>query len=247
MEAFKRNPITIEELNKWKLNSLINPRTSREIKKNGKLYNFIENDYNKHFPNIQKEIINYSIEDSIDDKDPISLILFWIIENNIKKIVYEDISKLILYKDSRGLIRCFEKESLEYLKAHKITKHPVSLEEIPKDILDLIVEKNLEEERKNKTYKDIAFEVFQHFSKISIFIDHEWFINLEKSKLIKFNYELADFYINNFTMSQKRNISNNKLFDKNEATLKTMNEEHIITYLLTEMNVLLNVEKEELK
>ena len=180
MEAFKRNPITIQELTKWKLNSLVNPRTSREIKKDGNLYNYIKKEYANHFP-------NYKIEDSIDDKDPISLISFWIIENNVKKVVYEDILKLILYKDSRGLIRCFEKESLEYMKAHKINKHPVSLEELPKEILDIIVAKNLEEERMNRTNKDIAFEVFQHFSKRSIFIDHECFLNLQKSQLLKFN------------------------------------------------------------
>jgi len=238
MEAFKRNPITVTELIMWKSNSLVNPRTSRDIKENGKLYNYIKNQYDKHFP----IIYNYNIIDSIDDKDSISLVTFWIIENGIKKVVYEDISKLILYKDSKGFIRCFEKESLEYLKAHKITKHPVSSEEIPKEILDLVVEKNLE--RENMTIKDKAFEVFQHFTKISIFIDHEWFINLEKSKLLKFNYELREFYINNFTLEQQKIINNKILFEMKE---KTLSKDEIITYLLTDMNILLNIEKEELK
>ena len=238
MEAFKRNPITITELTMWKSNSLVNPRTSRDIKENGKLYNYIKNEYSKQFPTLIK------INDSIDDKDPISLVTFWIIENEIKKVVYEDISKLILYKDSKGFIRCFERESLEYLKAHKITKHPVSSEEIPKEILDLVVEKNLDKEREDMTIKDKAFEVFQHFSKISIFIDHEWFINLEKSQLLKFNFELTEFYINNFTTEQRKNISEKPLFGQKE---KTLSKDEIITYLLRDMNILLSIERDELK
>jgi hypothetical protein len=74
----------------------------------------------------------------IDDKDPVSLNNFWIIENNIKKIVHENIRNIIFYYDSNNLIRGFEKETLEYLKGYGISKHPVTQEIIPDEVFNKI-------------------------------------------------------------------------------------------------------------
>lgn len=48
--------------------------------------------------------------------------------------------------------------------------------------------------KKRKTNNEIAFEIFQKLSSLSIFIDSELFMNLDKKKLIKFNYEISDMY-----------------------------------------------------
>ena len=256
MNNFNKRPITFEELLKWKNEPLKNPRTNRKISPNSNLYKYFKTEFDKNFPEIKKKVLEpkkmeiqkFKLEDSIDDKDPVTLNYFWKLEDGIKKIVYEeDLNKLILYKDSHGLIRCFEIETISYLKAHKITKHPVSQEEIPKEIFDSIVEANLTEQRKNMTISDRGLTVFQKFSSISIFIDSEWFISLSKEKLKKFSYELSSFIRENFDKNQQKSISPDKILPKSESELDTMNLEAIQLYLLNEIDKLLDVKKEELK
>jgi len=237
MKSYKTNSVTKDELIKWKNNPLENPRTSKEISITGQVYKYLKKEYDK--------IFSFNILDSIDDKDPISMTLFWKIEKEEKVIVYEDINNLILYKDDKHLVRCFEKNSLEYLKAYKIDKHPVTGDNIPKHILDSIKEHDLTEDIISTV--DKAFNLFQKFSKISIFIDSETFTSLEKTKLIKFNYELRDFYINNFSMKQKNEISSTELFKYKENDLQSFSKDKILDYLIDQMNVLLDIEKEEYK
>jgi len=268
MKSYKILPVTIDELKIWKSNSLINPRTKREISNTGNVYKYLEKEYNRHFiiiknnaiknnsiniekkENIQNKETNleiFKLEDSIDDKDPISFIKFWIIENNEKKIIYSDLNNLILYKDKHGLIRCFEKDSLSYLKAYNITKHPINGDEIPDNIFKMCDDKNLLNERNNKTISEKAFDVFQKFSKISLFgIDYKLFINLNKNALIKFNYELRDFYLKNLDEEQQNKITNESLLKKRDNELNALSKEEIVEYLLHQIDILLNVEIEGL-
>jgi hypothetical protein len=238
MKAFKLKPITKDELLMWSENSLLNPRTQKKIKLNSKLYNYINDEYYK--------LNILDVKDSVDDKDPISLTQFWVIENNIKKIVYENIKDLVLYKDSYGLVRCFEKESLEYLKTYKQTKHPITQEEIPSEIFDKIGTKDIIIEQNNITLDDIAFNTFQKFSRMSIFIDSNWFMSLDKIKLEKFNYELSDFYKHNFNDEQKNEIST-QLFMKTAIQFESLEKTDMILYLLEQMNILLDIDNEEYK
>ena len=290
MNPFIKNPVTQAELNKWKTNPTLNPRTNRKITEKGEIYKYLNNKYNAEFPPLKptsnnlkkinkikkekntnltsKDIIsmaekkddkilpvveeknielNYSLNDVVDDKDPISLTLFWLEEDGKRKIVYPDPSTLIFYKDSHNLIRCFERESLEYLKAHNINKHPITMEDIPNEVFKSIEAKDLEEEKQLKTVNDIALEIFQKFSTLSIFIDSEWFTSLDKDKLIKFNYEIGDMYKHNFSSSQLKEISKRILFSKSNSELEIMPIEEVQSYLLQDMDDLLNVKKEELK
>ena len=252
MTKFNKNPITVNELLKWKNNPKINPRTNRKISKDGELYKYLSNEYNKHFPQIKVNVDlrkDYKLEDSVDDKDPITLNIFWKLQNNIKIVVYENMNDLIFYKDSHNLLRFFEKETLEYLKAHKISKHPVTQDEIPKEIFELVVEKNLEEERKQMSVSEKAFEVFQKFSTLSIFIDSEWFMDLDKNKLKKFHYEASSFYKENLSDSQRTNISidADKLFKLSDNEIDKLTLEEAQLYMLNNINILLEVKKEELK
>jgi len=251
METFNLNPITKSELLKWKDNPTKNPRTNRKINENGNLSKFFNLEYNKHFPKDNNIICKdnniickekYKLEDSIDDKDPITLNIFWKIENNQKKIVYEDINNLFLYKDTNGFIRCFEKESLGYMKAHKITKHPVTQEEIPNNILNSVEEINLSP----MSIEDKAFEIFQKFTNISIFIDSNWFLSLSKDELKKFHFELNSFYKENFNKTQQEYIGTNVL-SKKDNHIKSMNLKEFQLYLLCEMDKFLSVKVEELK
>lgn len=251
MISFTNKDVTHSELIKWKLNQTINPRTNKNITEKGNIYKYLQNRYNIEFPELESSDklneITYSLIDSVDDKDPISLAIFWVEEEGNKKIIYSDISSLILYKDSHNLIRCFERETLEYLKAHNINKHPVTLDDIPEYVINKIKAKNLDENKKLQTLNDIALEIFQKFSSISIFIDSELFMNLDKEKLIKFNYEIKDVYKQNFNHQQLKEISNKILFSKSNNELEKMPIDEIKKYLLLEIDVLLSVKKEELK
>lgn len=254
MKSYKIIPVTVDELNMWKSNSLINPRTHREISNTGNVFKYLNKEYTKYISTknivIIKETPNleiYKLDDSIDDTDPISFSRFWIIENNVKKIIYPNLNNLILYKDKHGLIRCFEKDSLSYLKAYNILKHPINGDEIPENVFELCDDKNLSEERKSKTISQKAFDVFQKFSKISLFgIDSELFINLNKNQLVKFNYELRDFYLKNLTEDQQNKISEDSLLKKKESDLNILSKEEIIEYLLIQIETLLNVDTKEL-
>jgi hypothetical protein len=261
MNNFHSNPVTNLELIKWKSTPLKNPRTGRKISEKGDIYVYLQNEFDKAYPDIRTLTKNnknikivlpiieeFKIEDSIDDKDPITLAVFWIQDGTNKKPIYEDKNNLILYKDSRGLIRCFEKDSLEYMKAHNILKHPISYEDIPNSIFENITAKNLEEERKEMTSNDLAFEVFQKFSNISIFIDSIWFMDLSKDKLIKFNYEIKDMYHQNFNKIQMKEISNVvDLFILDNNNLETQSIDEVRKYLLDQMKIILDVKKEDLK
>jgi hypothetical protein len=107
--------------------------------------------------------------------------------------------------------------------------------------------KNLQEERKNKTISQKAFDVFQKFSRISLFgIDYQLFVNLNKNQLIKFNYELRDFYSKNFSAEQKSKISIENLLIKKDSDLNILLKDDIIEYLLIQIEILLNVDTEGL-
>ena len=121
------------------------------------------------------------------------------------------------------------------------------METIPETIMNSITEKNLEIEKKTKTINDIAMDVFQKFSSLSIFIDSEWFLNLDKTKLIKFNYELRDFYVQNFSEDQKKLISSENILYLTDSGLSNKSIEDIQKYILSQMDILLENKKEELK
>ena len=135
MNYYNKKEVTHSELIKWKSNPELNPRTNRKITEKGEVYKYLKNCYDKQFSN--------KLYETVDDKDPISLVVFWIEENGNRRIIYNDISSLIFYKDSYNLVRCFERETLEYLKAHNITKHPTTMEEIPNDVFKNICAKDL--------------------------------------------------------------------------------------------------------
>jgi hypothetical protein len=184
---------------------------------------------------------------SVDDKDPISLNVFWEEEDGKRKVVYpkNEYKNLVLYTDSKNMVRCFEKESLQHIKAHNITRHPVTYDILPDFIFDGIDSIDIEELHKNDTVEEMAFNTFQYFSKISIFIDSEWFFQLNKEKLLRLNYEMKDFWFQNFTEEQRKEISTEKIFDVDDCKLEMDELESIQKYLLNQMKMMLNCTKQE--
>lgn len=239
MKLFQNNALTETELLVWSNNKLFNPRTNKPIKEGSKVYKYINNQF----------IIYQNLLECIDNKDPISLNYFWEIKDAIKTRVYpiKDFNKLVFYKDESNLLRCFEEESLSYLKSYNIKTHPITMQEIPDSIFEKIKVIDLEEEKKEYTIKDIAFEVFQYFTKISVFIDSQLFLDLPKSKLLKFNYEIKDFWEHNFSRNQKNEISNKIIFEKISNELDLLDIENIQKYLLSQIKILLLCDKDDFK
>ena len=184
-----------------------------------------------------------------DDRDPISMNIFWVEEKSIRTIVYpkEQLKELVFYSDSKQHIRCFEKESLVYLKSYNITRHPITTEPFPEELFNNIDVINLEKIEKEKTLEEFALDVFQYFSNISIFIDYNWFLALDRKQLIKFNYELRDFWLQNFTEDQKKAISDKSLLINQEKDMISYDIMMIQKYLLSQMKILLECNKEEYK
>ena len=255
---FIKNHLTISELIQWKKNPLINPRTGKSIKETGGIYLIIEKVYNNckvqidQYENSQK-CSSISIKDnilnSIDDRDPISMNIFWK-ENNGNRIpVYleENYDQLVFYTDSKNLFRCLEIDTLRYLKTYNLLLHPVTTEPIPSHLFDNLEIVDLQHIHKSNTINDVALEVFQYFSKISIFIDYEWFTSLNKDNLLKLNYELTDFWNQNFTVKQKHEISSRSILNKNNSVFEDKSIDILQRYLLEEIKILLQCEKEEYK
>lgn len=242
MSHYNKYPINIDELMIWKRNHLVNPRTNRKIKKNSRLYKYIKDNYKKHFPN------NIDIFDSNDLRDPVSLKLFYSIDSSgNKKLIYDNPENLIIYKESDNIIRCLEKETLSYFKTYDINQHPISQKEIPIDVLQKIESKVIDDKL---TPEEKALKVFQMFTSISIFIDYKLFLNLNKKNLTKLNYELKDFYYQNFSDDDRIKIdgNNGKLyFQKKESELKDLELKQIQHYILDQIENILSYQNDDLK
>ncbi len=241
MVPFERKDPTIIELLKWKRNESKNPRTNRTIKKTGNIFKLLKKNYNKYFSK------NYDYLDSIDNKDPVSLNKFWIIKNNKKVFIHENYENLVLYKDSNNFIRCIEKDSLELLKAYNIIHHPVTFDKIPDEILsrtkDILLDDKL-------NVKQLALKVFKVFENISVYIDYNKFINLKKDDLIKFNYEIRDFYYQNISKENRIIIDKNdgkQFLTKINSDFTNLEDNEIKIYLLKEIDKLLSCEEESIK
>lgn len=191
--------------------------------------------------NFQNKNNNELLLESIDDRDPISLNKFWIINNNNKEIVYplDNINNLIFYYESENMLRCFEIESLRYLKTFNIFNHPITRNPIPLEIFENI---NIIDINKNELSIDmLALDVFQGLINSSVFIDYKLYLTLDKNELLKVYYELKDFWIHNFSNEERNIISqNNNILEKNNNILQNMEFIDIQRYILNQMDLLIN-------
>ena len=242
MSQFKKIEITTQELLDWKRNKLFNPRSNRPIKENSKLFNYIQEKYNKVFP------LGFDIFDSNEERDPVSLNYFYSYDlSNNKQLIYTNISNLILYQESESIIRCFEKESLQHLKAYNIMNHPVSMKSIPNIIIqaipDMVINKEMSLEEK-------ALQVFQLFTEISIFINYKLYLNLKKTDLLTLNYEISDFYSQNLSIDDRKKIDKKdgkQFFHLSKDMLQDKEEDFIKFYILEQIEHILSYSEDDFK
>ena len=172
--------------------------------------------------------------------------LFWTEKDNTKSIVYplDQLDKLVFYSDNQNKLRCLEQDSIIHLKTYNMLNHPVTMEPLPKELFDSIKVINLENNK--VSIDDFALNVFQIFTKKSIFIDYKLFIQLNKTDLIKFNNEIKDIWVQNLTSSQREMISTEPLFIKLTTELNNYNLEELQKYFLKDIKCALECNKEEL-
>jgi hypothetical protein len=242
------NNYTINQLKLWKNNQLINPKTNKTIKKNGPTYKVIEKEYQLNKNQIEACVLLTlnKLLSCDDNRDPISMNLYWIEKENVKSIVYplDQLDKLIFYNDKNNKLRCLEKDSIIHLKTYNMLNHPVTMDPIPKEIFDSI--DIIKVDNIDISIEDYALNVFQLFAKKSIFLDHRLFIELDRDNLLKFNTEIKDIWIQNLTSNQRSLISNEQLFSKNNTEISKLNDEKILRYFLKDINTALECDKDEL-
>lgn len=183
-----------------------------------------------------------------DDRDLISMNIFWIEDSDGKKVVYPEteLDNLVFYTDSKNLLRCFEKDSLSYMKTYFLTKHPVTQEIIPDEVFQNIETVRITQ-TEDKSIVSYALDVFQKFSNHSIYLDYEWFLELNKPNLLKFHNELKDFWKENLSLEQRKQITDSELFSKSTNSLFDESLEDIQKYLLNIIKILLDCKEEQFK
>ena len=226
---------------------------------------FLEDGKNDNFKELIKKYQGPAKGDhlkSFDNKDPISQEDIWenSLENN-KKIISDDIPsiKLFSYLDTEDKIRCFNIESFMNLIesdccTHPITGLPINQETIDnaKKMFEILKENKIikeEEDLRTEEQKisDYAFTVFQKFSLISIFIEHQWFIKMNESELDKLYYESADFFHQNVDATNKKIMvpPDGKAFSKKVNDFKSFNFNKKQMYLLENIDMVISSSEDE--
>ena len=118
------------------------------------------------------------------------------------------------------------------------------MEPLPKELFDSV--KIIDLKNTKISINDYALNVFQNFTKKSIFIDSNLFLQLNKNELLKFNNEIKDIWVQNLTPSQREVISTNPLFIKQTVELTKYNLEDLQKYFLKDINIALECDKEDL-
>ncbi len=239
-------PYNIIEILKWSQNKFVNPRTKRKIKENGRVYSLLKKQYDEYFPD------NYTYLDSIENMDPVSLQNIWIMKNGIKEFIYPKPENLIFYKDNNNNVNCFEKETIQYFKHHKINTHPVTLDIIPRYIFDQVddIDGKNKDELLITTISQKALTIFQIFHNISIFINHEDFVNLNNDELDKLYYETLDFFNKNIPEEHQEiirlngNEAGKDIFNMLPIVFKDLEFENKQNYILDCFEFALNYKDE---
>ena len=177
--------------------------------------------------------------DKIDKVEPISLTEIWDDINDQKVILLprEDYDKIKFYYENNKIIRCFTIETLTKMKVFNHLnqfyelKHPISFKPIPLfmfDNIQITVDQISVAELANNVLNNILDDYKP---------DYTLFLLLNKSKLIKLNFELFEFWNKNMDLNQRNEIYSTA-FNKNHIEFTEMCVEEIQLYILNEIKFL---------
>lgn len=188
--------------------------------------------------NICYMTIHQKILESTDNRDPISLNVFWVENNGIKEVVYpaENFDNLIFYQENQNILRCFEKESLRYLKTYNVFIHPISKKEIP---ANLFIDIEIIEDNELPIAK-YAEDIFLLLTEVQIYIDYNLFLELDKKELYTFYFELKSFYNNNVDNEIKL-LLQNTIFKKQINEFDNVDINFLQKYILQQIKFMLEI------
>lgn len=211
MSYFLKNPITNEELIFWNNNKNINPRTKRSIKTNGTIYRYLQKEFSKN--NDLQSSVKYDITQVTINQEPITLDTLYD-ERTKKSLVNQN--EYIIYKDNNHIL-ALHYTSLLGLQNAKIFKHPLTRNDIPKNLFKIAEEYAIKFNYKinnNLSLNDLGLKAFQYFNNLTIFINHEDFLKINENKCKKLCFELKSFFDNNLTIKQKKQFKKLSFFEK---------------------------------
>jgi hypothetical protein len=191
-----------------------------------------------------------NITKSDDNLDPITQDVFW--ENNKQKIGNIDTLFLFSYLDSQNFIRCFHILSLRDMFDEDIYTHPITGEKINNEIILLakekinFMEKNRLIERKNKNndilneqkIKFKILDVFQKMSYFNIYMEEDWFIDLDLNSCHKLYKEMSMIWNENKNLVSV-NFDNNSILNVNKNIYHKFNKLEIQNILIDDFNKLI--------
>ncbi|ADO67130.1 hypothetical protein crov097 [Cafeteria roenbergensis virus] len=206
MSYFLMNPVTDNELQKWHYNKTVNPRTNRPIKVNGKIYQYLNKQFNK--------TNKLSLLDVITNEEPITLEKLY---NDTTKQIIVNSKNYLIWKEDTGRVVTLHYESLVGLQKAKINIHPVTRNIIPDNIFNeatKLFKNNIKKSNENpqETLKSLSLRAFQYFNKLSIYIDNDDFCKLPQNKINTLKCELHSFIQENLTIQQKTQFNSKHFF-----------------------------------
>jgi len=262
-----KNSYSKEELYGWYKNKTINPQTKRSIKESGKIYKFLQSEYNRLIFNNDSndlfdlvgtydEKLNNKIEKLVgpvfndltksdDEIDIINHSSFWIEENGFKIPNCRNYL-VISYHDNQNKIRCFTLESLDGMIKNNIKYHPITKEKIPehvfenyKKLINILVDNKIINLKKEKeiSLKNKAFNVFHKFTLLSIYLEESWFLNLNLIQLMRLKEEINLIFNKSFDWKTLCEINPNGILKKNIINMSLISLQH---YILDEIDIILS-------
>lgn len=169
---------------------------------------------------------------SHDSVDPISHENIWTNVNLEGKQVSKDIHpKLIFsYVDNNNFVRCFNIESIIGLFEKGIYTHPITGDKFSDKVIELAKEKIemlftkviIKSELNNELIKNYTYNVFDKFRTFNIYLQDEWFLNLNISNLQKLYFEMRDFFYKNIDTSKYTNLFTISNYDFNHSNILHM-------------------------
>lgn len=247
-----------DKILEWYNNKEINPYSGRTIKEYGPTYKKLNKMYCKFIKDKQikdnlniKSIDNTKLIDniepinSIEDVDIISLNNIWKLVDGTRVLVYDNPDNLITYKDEKGHIHSFEKESIQYLKEYKIFKHPLTKVKIPQYVFDSV---NIQIKKNEMSENDLITGITSQLTHNSFFLNNEEINELNISQLNKLYYEIYSFYNENIPNNLKTEILAKKIFVVNPYQLdKNYIKEKQKRFILETLYNFLNFDNELVK
>lgn len=221
-------------LKEQKVTTVINSHNENEDNLEIKLLILVNDDeYSKKIPELIGPVFDNIIL-SEDEHDPVTMDPIWTWINGVKIPAAVNKYYLFSYEDSKQKIRCITIFTLYDMLQSNDYKHPITMEEIPKEAIDRAKELidiystkiglfNQDETNLSAEFKlkNRITKLFKQFHIHSIYLEESWFTSItdenqlykiitETEKLVSNNIKSINPDLHNFKIFQKKQIMKSK-------------------------------------